>query len=1091
MKKNHLTSLFLAVAVALALAPGLRAETKTWTGADDNLWTTDDNWDPGGAPGSDADIVFDGTGGNLNTIANDAFTLNSLTFTSGQTTAVTINATPTHNITFNPGTVLSVAAGEHKLLGTGTSDNNRDVVFTGTDRDDIYTFDIAGNASFEIQGRIGSEGGEFGRRAYTKEGAGTLILSGNSGGSGAWLFELGRFTISAGVLRIDHDRASGNSGNRYTVSSGAALELNANFGSFNGAQIVSGAGIGNTGVIRSLGGNLTFGASDSAGSLTLAADSVIGVDAGSLNIGLAIGESDGSHSLTKIGAGTLILSGSNTYTGATTISAGALEVRGSIAGSSGITNDGALVFNSAAAQIYGHAITGSGALTKLGGGVLTLSGVNTYSGGTTVSGGALSFLDTNAKPATGTHDFAAGTTLGLGVSGDNAFTTADIDNAFAGDMTGNLGNVTVAATTNIGIDTTNGSFAYGVAIIGDRGLAKLGGNDLTLTGTDNTYSGGTIVRDGTFAISSTGSLGASDTTVRRLTVTGDGVLLVDGGSAVFRGSASNDSNAMVIGHTDYSGGGNVTVQNGGSLTLNNGRLIIGAGVTANANNTDPAAVFSQTGGTTTIASGSNSFIGNVAPGSVDISGGTFTASTSSQFYLGVRANSTLTVSGTAAVTLGEIRFGWSAAGDGVTGTSVAVNLNGGTLAAPRVVVNHVGNRTHTFNFDGGTLKATGASATFFSPTLALAANVKSGGGTIDNAGFNIGIAQNLLEDPVSTGGGMTFKGSGTTTLTGDNTYTGSTTISAGILQIGDGAGAGTLGDNSDTFIASGAELRINRHSVTGNFGYSYAGELSGSGTVNVLDARRLNFVTNNQESSGDLSFVVDGELRINTGSGVTAVHLGDLSGSGSIQRAGGAPSSPPVTLITIGGKNTDSTFSGGITSIAEFGVEKVGTGTLTLEGNYGYGSGTTVTGGALLLNGNMTSTANAVTVKEDAAIGGIGTIAGDLTLEEGARFVFNPDAEGPLTVDGTLALHSSFGVDSLVVADWSLVDEKTYTLVSTSDGFWSIENWGIENAATLTDGRKAYFEGGSLNLVVIPEPGTAGLLAIFAAATLLRRRLRR
>ncbi len=681
----------------------------------------------------------------------------------------------------------------------------------------------------------------------------------------------------------------------------------------------------------------------------------------------------------------------------------------------------------------------------------------------------------------------SGQTLPATLSGAVVLDVSDGPVTYAGDST--VSTATISFTTD-GTGTRQANIPG--SLTGTGSLTFDDPGTLSLIGTGNTYSGGTIVRDGTFAISSTGSVGADDTTARRLTVTGDGVLLVDGGTAFFRGTGGTDSSAMLIGHSDFGGGGKITVQNGGSLTLSIGRFIMGGGVTANANNTDPAAVFTQTGGTAAIALAGQSYIGNVTPAALDISGGTFSASTSSQFMLGVRANSTLTVSQAAAVTLGELRFGLSGADATVVpNTSVTVNLNGGTLAVSSVTVHSTVNRTHTFNFDGGTLQATGASATFFSPTLALTANVKSGGGTIDNAGFNIGIAQNLLEDPVSTGGGMTFKGSGTTTLTGDNTYTGSTTISAGILQIGDGAGAGTLGDNSDTFIASGAELRINRHSVTGNFGYSYAGELSGSGTVNVLDARRLNFVTNNQESSGDLSFVVDGELRINTGSGVTAVHLGDLSGSGSIQRAGGAPSSPPVTLITIGGKNTDSTFSGGITSIAEFGVEKVGTGTLTLEGNYGYGSGTTVTGGALLLNGNMTSTANAVTVKEDAAIGGIGTIAGDLTLEEGARFVFNPDAEGPLTVDGTLALHSSFGVDSLVVADWSLVDEKTYTLVSTSDGFWSIENWGIENAATLTDGRKAYFEGGSLNLVVIPEPGTAGLLAIFAAATLLRRRLRR
>jgi autotransporter-associated beta strand protein len=156
-----------------------------------------------------------------------------------------------------------------------------------------------------------------------------------------------------------------------------------------------------------------------------------------------------------------------------------------------------------------------------------------------------------------------------------------------------------------------------------------------------------------------------------------------------------------------------------------------------------------------------------------------------------------------------------------------------------------------------------------------------------------------------------------------------------------------LGANSLTFIDSGAELRIERS--TDSFGYVYTGELSGDGTVSIPSSRRFNFQTNNQTASGSLSFVVNGILGINSGSGVTSVHLGELTGSGVIQRAGNAPANPQPVVLTIGGKNTNSTFSGNITGIAEFAVEKTGTGTLTFAGSCNHGGATTVNSGTLAL----------------------------------------------------------------------------------------------------------------------------------------------
>lgn len=121
--------------------------------------------------------------------------------------------------------------------------------------------------------------------------------------------------------------------------------------------------------------------------------------------------------------------------------------------------------------------------------------------------GALTFLNTNAKSTSGTHAFAAGATLGLGVSGASAFTSADIDNAFAGSMTGSLLGITIAPTSNIGIDTTNGNFTYAsiVPATTTSGLTKLGVNTLTLSGA-STYTTPTSIVNGTLSVASLNSV---------------------------------------------------------------------------------------------------------------------------------------------------------------------------------------------------------------------------------------------------------------------------------------------------------------------------------------------------------------------------------------------------------------------------------------------------------------------------------------------------------------------------------------------------------------------------------------------------------
>ena len=212
------------------------------------------------------------------------------------------------------------------------------------------------------------------------------------------------------------------------------------------------------------------------------------------------------------------LSGVVTLSGAATIfNSGGLTLSGGIA-----LGGNALTFNSGGTTTVQTNGISNGSVVKSGAGTLNLIASNSYAGGTTISNGTLNFLNTNAKAASGTHAFGAGTTIGLGVATSGSFfTAADVTSAFAGGvMGGNLSNVTVTATTNVGIDTTAGNFTYATSIAGSptKGLVKLGTNALTLSG-NNTHTGGTSLTSGTLNID-------SDTAV------GTGALNITGGTTL-------------------------------------------------------------------------------------------------------------------------------------------------------------------------------------------------------------------------------------------------------------------------------------------------------------------------------------------------------------------------------------------------------------------------------------------------------------------------------------------------------------------------------------------------------------------------------
>ncbi|MCE5302308.1 MAG: autotransporter-associated beta strand repeat-containing protein [Planctomycetaceae bacterium] len=235
----------------------------------------------------------------------------------------------------------------------------------------------------------------------------------------------------------------------------------------------SGYGYTSTPMVFFSSGNATATATRTASSTMLASTRGVTLEAGGGTIetdsgyrATIAGVISGSGSLTKTGAGTLTLTATNTYEGATTVSAGTLQIgsggaTGSI-GSGNILNNGMLVFNRSNADTMDNVISGSGSLMKLGGGTLTLTGANAYSGTTTVSAG----------------------TLQIGNGGEN----------------GTLGSGRVVNNGTLKFDRSN-AYGFSNIISGSGALIKTGAGKLTLTGA-NTYSGNTIVQDGTLQMNS-------------------------------------------------------------------------------------------------------------------------------------------------------------------------------------------------------------------------------------------------------------------------------------------------------------------------------------------------------------------------------------------------------------------------------------------------------------------------------------------------------------------------------------------------------------------------------------------------------------
>jgi len=665
------------------------------------------------------------------------------------------------------------------------------------------------------------------------------------------------------------------------------------------------------------------------------------------------GSLNGNGALVKQGAGKLTLNVPNNLSAGASIQSGTLQIgngggNGTIGGGN-VTNNGSLVFNRTNQLTVANVISGSGQLAQIGSGNTVVSGSNSYSGLTVISGGTL-----NARNATALGTAAAGT---VATNGGQLYVDVNVDmpgealtlggNARAALRKGGAGVTTLGGTVNLvedtmiqldggatlnltnaagisgsgrnltlaGADTTSIGTIRGAVTLGAGSITNTGGA-WTLNSLVNNYSGKTYIAGGRLSVGAPAALGTAPGVF-----TADQITLNGGSLGAWTNYALNDGLRGITVGPDTGGG--LYVASGATLAISNpisGFFPLTKSGPGTAVVTDTSSQFFGELYTDTASTADDGIL-RVNNPFLQLLGGIFIRNNNA-------GRSTLQLDGTAE----NIVLSQAVQLSGRNNTAPAIESVGGTNLMYSGV---------TFTTGGGQYRI-GCSTGQLEINTTIPAVAPAGDRSLILEGDAIILVSGSVQD-----GGATLQlrkeGKGTTLLTGFSTISGGTFVNDGVLRVDGGitcsnlmivggalAGSGTTYNNVTAISGTGSGT-IDNPNVSGN--YTIAGQL-------VVDVNRAGFLA-------DLA-AVTGTITGNTGAGIAVTNLGSpLQVGDTFTLFNKAVVNGAAMGISGGGVTWNNNLAvNGTVSVAAIGVPQPnitsatsGSGVFTFSGNNGPAGG--------------------------------------------------------------------------------------------------------------------------------------------------------
>ncbi len=906
--------------------------------------------------------------------------------------------------------------------------------------------------------------------ALTKNGAGTQTLSGSNTYTGAT-------TVTGGTLQLGNSGTTGSlsASSAISVGSGATLAFNRSDNIAQGTDFSSSAINGAGTLVKLGGGTLTLNAANgytgttdiSNGAVRVSNATGLGTTAGGTTVrsGAALeligGISVGAEALTLNGTGLSSsgslrnISGDNSYGGSITLSSAS-----SIVSDSGLLTLGGTIGNGGAALDFGGAgnitssaaISGAGNLNKSGAGTITLSGVNNYTGKTTISGGAIS-VNADTRLGTAPGGFVADQ-LTLSGGGKLITTTGYTFGATRGITLGaGGGGVEVTASQYLQNPTAQ-------IISGSGSLTKTGAGTLALQAA-NTYSGGTVISEGFVRLQASSVLTSSNITSGAL---GVGNITINGGGLLGSGGATLNATNITI-------NGNFAVNDGTSSL--NGRVRLGANLIDLAGGTRTVSLGRLTDAATALQSGLESlqFITNATFYTPVITNGTFR-------FVRDAAGST---SQYASVNFGVVGIQFAGGSGFIVGTNIVT-----TTGSAGIFTNAAGDLPNVGTEDGGifnlgtsngvnspTIRSLSGTAGFVT-TLANLSGTNSNNATLtisNLAGDNFAYAGQIVAGSTlnaalgtqATNANLALikTGSGTQVLSGNNTYGGNTTISAGVLTF---ANTNAKSVNSQVTVQSNAVIGLGVGGVGGYDEATITSIISNTATGYTMN---VGSIVGIDTTAGSFSY----------GTGIAnSRELWKLGANTLTLTAGsGRTGATAVTGGTLRLDATSGEAAGGTTAIT---VRSAATLLIAKSDQVNDAAAITLSGGTIAKGSGVSETMGNLSLTAASALD-YGT--GDAgTLQFGS---YTPSALTKLTLN-------NFGLNNALKfsSDLSSFIVGSYSGTSFSNDYFAINGMDFGFTSNWDSGSSTF------TITSVPEPSTVlaalGLTGLLGWPV-LRRRLRR